>query len=141
VVDVRVEGPPVERGEEVLTPAALEFVADLQTRFGAHRDALLAARAARRAEIAAARSIDVREETADVRSGDWQVPPPPGLVDRRVEITGPTDAPDGKDYRLREDGDLPTIGPRPRGWHLPERHLLVDEFRDFLTLPAYELVD
>ena len=175
MVDVRVEGPPVERGEGVLTPAALEFVADLQTRFGAHRDALLAARATRRAEIAAARSIDVREETADVRSGDWQVPPaPPGLVDRRVEITGPTEpkmainalncganvwladledantphwrnvvggqvvlkdavrrtlsftSPDGKEYRLREDGELPTIVPRPRGWHLPERHLLVD---------------
>jgi malate synthase len=175
VVDVRVDGPPVERGEEVLTPAALEFVADLQVRFGAHRDALLAARATRRAEIAAARSIDVREETADVRSGDWQVPPaPPGLLDRRVEITGPTEpkmainalncganvwladledantphwrnvvggqvvlrdavrrtlaftARDGREYRLREDGELPTIVPRPRGWHLPERHLLVD---------------
>jgi malate synthase len=77
VVDVRVEGPPVERGEEVLTPAALEFVADLQTRFGAHRDAILAARATRRAEIAAARSIDVREETADVL-GDR-----PNQLDRR----------------------------------------------------------
>ncbi len=77
MVDVRVEGPPVERGEEVLTPAALEFVADLQTRFGAHRDAILAARATRRAEIAAARSIDVREETADVL-GDR-----PNQLDRR----------------------------------------------------------
>src|SRR4051812_49442356 len=57
--DGRVEGPPVERGGEVLTPAALEFVPDLQTRFGTHRDALLAARATRRAEIAAARRIDV----------------------------------------------------------------------------------
>jgi malate synthase len=35
-------------------------------------------------------------------------------------------SPDGKEYRLREDGELPTIVPRPRGWHLPERHLLVD---------------
>jgi malate synthase len=35
-------------------------------------------------------------------------------------------APDGREYRLREDGVLPTIVPRPRGWHLPERHLLVD---------------
>jgi malate synthase len=170
-----VEGPAVERGEEILTPEALAFVADLQTRFGAHRDALLAARATRRAEIAAARTIDFRPETAAVRESDWQVPPPPpGLVDRRVEITGPTEpkmainalncganvwladledantphwrnvvggqvvlkdavrrtltfiSPDGKEYRLREDGDLPTIVPRPRGWHLPERHLLVD---------------
>ena len=45
MTDVRVEGPAVERGEEILTPAALDFVADLQRRFGAHRDALLAARA------------------------------------------------------------------------------------------------
>jgi hypothetical protein len=40
VADVRVEGPAVERGAEILTPEALAFVADLQTRFGAHRDAL-----------------------------------------------------------------------------------------------------
>jgi malate synthase len=175
VVDVRVEGPAVERGEEILTPEALAFVADLQSRFGAHRDALLAARATRRAEIAAARRIDFRPETAAVRDGDWQVPPPPpGLVDRRVEITGPTEpkmainalnsgasvwladledantphwrnvvggqvvladavrrtlaftSSDGREYRLPEDGALPTIVPRPRGWHLPERHLLVD---------------
>ncbi|MGZ4569401.1 MAG: malate synthase A [Blastococcus sp.] len=175
MVDVRVEGPAVERGEEILTPAALEFVAGLQTRFGAHRDALLAARGARRAEIAAARRIDFREDSRPVRDGDWRVPPPPpGLVDRRVEITGPTEpkmainalncganvwladledantphwrnvvggqvvlhdavrrtlsftSPEGREYRLRDDGDLPTIVPRPRGWHLPERHLLVD---------------
>src|SRR3954466_1300758 len=173
--DVRIEGPAGPRQEEVLTPEALEFVGDLQVRFGAHRDALLAARAARRAEIAAARRIDFRPETASVRDGAWQVPPPPpGLVDRRVEITGPTEpkmainalncganvwladledantphwrnvvggqvvlrdavrrtlaftGPDGRAYRLREDGELPTIVPRPRGWHLPERHLLVD---------------
>jgi malate synthase len=175
MVDVRVEGPAVERGEEVLTAEALGFVADLQRRFGPHRDALLSARAVRHAEIAAARSIEFRPETAEVREGDWQVPPaPPGLVDRRVEITGPTEpkmainalncgadvwladledantphwrnvvggqvvlrdavrrqlefvAPDGREYRIREDADLPTIVPRPRGWHLPERHLLVD---------------
>jgi malate synthase len=36
------------------------------------------------------------------------------------------DAPDGREYRLREDGPLPVIVPRPRGWHLPERHLMVD---------------
>ncbi|MGY1785292.1 malate synthase A [Geodermatophilus sp. SYSU D00698] len=172
---VRVEGPDVERSGEVLTPEALEFVADLQRRFGPQRDALLAARATRRAEIAAARWLDFRPETAEIRDGDWRVPPPPpGLVDRRVEITGPTEpkmavnalncganvwladledantphwrnvvggqlvlrdavrrqlaftTPEGREYRLREGGDLPTIVPRPRGWHLPERHLLVD---------------
>ena len=32
------------------------------------------------------------EETAEIREGDWQVPPPrPDYEDRRAEITGPTD--------------------------------------------------
>jgi len=79
MADVRVEGPAVERGEEILPTEALAFVADLQIRIGASRDALLAARATRRAEIAAARRIDFRPETTSVRDGGWQVPlPPPG---------------------------------------------------------------
>ena len=80
MTNVRVEGPAVERSEEILTPEALEFVADLQTRFGAHRDALLEARATRRAEIAAARRIDFRPETAEIRDGDWRVPPAPARL-------------------------------------------------------------
>ncbi|MEJ7770482.1 MAG: malate synthase A [Geodermatophilaceae bacterium] len=36
------------------------------------------------------------------------------------------DGPDGREYRLRTDVARPVIVPRPRGWHLPERHLLVD---------------
>lgn len=32
--DIRVVGPDVPRSAEVLTPEALEFVADLQRRFG-----------------------------------------------------------------------------------------------------------
>ena len=111
----------------------------------------------------------IREDTA------WRVAPPaPGLVDRRVEITGPTDrkmtinalnsgakvwladfedantplwdnmvggqlnlkdaldrtidftSEEGKSYRLRPDDELATIVVRPRGWHLDEKHLLVD---------------
>ncbi|PYV79162.1 MAG: malate synthase A, partial [Acidobacteria bacterium] len=31
-----------------------------------------------------------------------------------------------KEYTLREDGDLAVIVVRPRGWHLPERHVVVD---------------
>jgi malate synthase len=34
-------------------------------------------------------------------------------------------APDGREYRLN-DGPLPAILMRPRGWHLDERHLSVD---------------
>jgi malate synthase len=40
MADVRVAGPQVERSEEVLTPQAPAFVADLQARFGAHRETL-----------------------------------------------------------------------------------------------------
>jgi malate synthase len=87
-----VTGPEVERGEEILTPEALAFVADLQERFGARRDELLAARRTRRDEISRTGRLDFLAETADVRAGDWQVAPAPAdLQDRRVEITGPTE--------------------------------------------------
>jgi malate synthase len=33
---------------------------------------------------------------------------------------------EGKSYRLRPDGELATIVVRPRGWHMPEKHVLVD---------------
>ena len=41
-------------------------------------------------------------------------------VRRTVELTGP----DGREYRLTEHPA--TLLVRPRGWHLPERHLVVD---------------
>src|SRR5215470_6797417 len=90
--EVSVSGPVVERGEEILTPEALAFVADLQVRFGARRDELLEARRARREEIGRTGRLDFLAETADVRAAEWQVAPaPPDLQDRRVEITGPTE--------------------------------------------------
>jgi malate synthase len=89
---VTVTGPPVDRGEEILTPEALAFVADLHTRFAERRDDLLAARRTRRAEVGRTGRLDFLAETADVRASDWQVvPAPPDLLDRRVEITGPTE--------------------------------------------------
>jgi malate synthase len=36
-------------------------------------------------------------------------------------------SPEGKAYRLRDDGGLATLLVRPRGWHLPEAHLLIDD--------------
>jgi malate synthase len=36
------------------------------------------------------------------------------------------DGPDGRHYSIAEDGPLPTIVMRPRGWHLDERHVAVD---------------
>jgi malate synthase len=87
-----VAGLPVDRGEEVLTPEALAFVADLSRRFGPRRRELLALRRERRARIAAEGTLDFLPETAAVRSRDWKVAPAPrALQDRRVEITGPTD--------------------------------------------------
>ncbi|WP_022871915.1 malate synthase A [Nesterenkonia alba] len=41
---------------------------------------------------------------------------------RTLEFTSP----EGKQYTLREDVDLPTVIMRPRGWHLPEKHLQID---------------
>ena len=162
------------RQEEILTPEALEFVAELQRRFGPRRDELLRARGERRREISRTGSLDFLDETREVREGDWQVASAPEpLQDRRVEITGPTDAKmainalnsgarvwladledantphwenviegqvslydahrrrlrhtsaQGKEYALH-DGDLAVPVVRPRGWHLPEKHVLVD---------------
>ncbi|WP_104174052.1 malate synthase A [Arthrobacter sp. Y81] len=43
-------------------------------------------------------------------------------LERRIDFTSP----EGKDYKLRPAGELPTIVVRPRGWHLPEKHMLID---------------
>ncbi|MEJ7635226.1 malate synthase A [Aeromicrobium sp.] len=79
-------------GDLILTPEALDFVADLQVRFGARRDELLEARQRRREEISRSGTLDFLPETAEIRSGEWTVSPAPAdLQDRRVEITGPTE--------------------------------------------------
>jgi malate synthase len=157
---------------QILTPAALAFVAKLHRKFEPRRQELLARRAARQKEFDAGRLPDFLAETAQVRAGDWQVAPQPkDLLDRRVEITGPTDRKmvinalncgastfmadfedancptwhnmidgqinlrdavrrtisfeqGGKQYRLNEKTAV--LIPRPRGWHLDEKHLSVD---------------
>ncbi|MFI1758453.1 malate synthase A [Streptomyces sp. NPDC020571] len=88
-----VDAEPLPRQEEVLTDAALAFVAELHRRFTPRRDELLARRAERRAEIARTSTLDFLPETAAIRADDsWKVAPAPAaLNDRRVEITGPTD--------------------------------------------------
>ncbi|MBK0865795.1 MULTISPECIES: malate synthase A [unclassified Saccharopolyspora] len=89
---VQVLGGPVERGAEILTGEALDFIAGLQRKFGARRDELLARRKQRRDEAARNGRLDFLEETREVRESDWQVATPPAdIADRRVEITGPTD--------------------------------------------------
>jgi malate synthase len=161
---------------DILTDDALAFVGELHRRFEPRRRELLAARRVRRERIAAGEPLDFLAETAEVRAGDWRVPPPPvALADRRVEITGPATpakmainalnsearvwladledassptwanvvgsvrnlrdaargtlawtSAEGKAYALRDDLRRPTVVTRPRGWHLPEKHVLVD---------------
>ncbi|MFJ7253817.1 malate synthase A [Streptomyces sp. NPDC098085] len=88
-----VDAEPLPRQDEVLTDAALAFVAELHRRFTPRRDELLARRGERRAEIARTSTLDFLPETAAIRAdGSWKVAPAPAaLNDRRVEITGPTD--------------------------------------------------
>lgn len=43
-------------------------------------------------------------------------------LERRIDFTSP----EGKEYKLRAAEDLPTIVVRPRGWHLPEKHMLIN---------------
>jgi malate synthase len=170
---IEITGTGEPAADEILSPNALAFVADLQRRFGARRDDLLQARRDRQAEIDAGADLDFDPATAEIRDGDWTVPPAPAdLDDRRVEITGPAepkmminalnsgarvfmadledslspswanvvggqaalrsavrheltfDSPEGKAYRLNER--IATLVVRPRGWHLDERHVLVD---------------
>ncbi|WP_156722286.1 malate synthase A [Streptomyces apocyni] len=88
-----VDAEPLPRQDEVLTDAALAFVAELHRLFTPRRDELLTRRAERRAEIARTSTLDFLPETAHIREDDtWRVAPAPAaLNDRRVEITGPTD--------------------------------------------------
>ena len=171
-----VSGAHQDRQEEILTPRALELIARLHRELNPRRLELLQARQERVRMLADGGTLDFLPETAHVRDDDsWRVADPaPGLVDRRVEITGPTDrkmtvnalnsgakvwladhedantplwenvitgqlnlkdaidrkidftSAEGKSYAFRPDEELPTIVVRPRGWHLPEKHITVD---------------
>jgi malate synthase len=169
----QVVGPMEDRFEEILTPSALAFVGELQREFGPRRTELLARRRDRRALAASTGRLDFLAETKEVREdSSWRVALPADLVDRRVEITGPTEqkmlvnalnsgakvfmadfedastptwhnkvqgqlnlidaierridfvSAEGKSYALKKT--VAALMPRPRGWHLPEKHVLVD---------------
>ncbi len=186
---VEIAGPAGDRFDEILTPDALDLIAMLQRELGARRQELLAARARRQEQLSAGAMLDFLPETASIRADtSWRVAPPAaGLVDRRVEITGPTDkkmtinalnsgakvwladfedantplwenmiggqlnlrdaldrtidftSEEGKSYQLRPDDELATIVVRPRGWHLPEKHLLIDSERASGSLVDFAL--
>lgn len=159
--------------QAILTPAAVDFIADLVTRFSARRDTLLAKRAERQKRLDAGELPDFLPETKGIREADWKVAAiPAALQDRRVEITGPAErkmiinalnsgakvfmadledslsptwdavmdgqvalhdyakntlgytSPEGKEYKL--GATIATLIVRPRGWHLDEKHILLD---------------
>jgi malate synthase len=161
------------RSDDVLTPEALELVAELHRRFDGRRRELLDARRARQERLDAGELPNFLPQTRGVRESEWTIATvPPDLQDRRVEITGPTDrkmvinalnsgarmfmadfedansptwtnmvegqanlidaiertielsTPEGKHYRL--DDDVATLLVRPRGLHLPEKHVRID---------------
>src|SRR5437588_128576 len=90
--DIRVGGRVSAEFSEILSEPALTFLAKLQRKFGARRKALLAARAARQKEFDAGKLPDFLPETKSIRDSEWRIAPQPkDLLDRRVEITGPTD--------------------------------------------------
>ena len=81
------------RAAEVLSRDALAFLSALHRRFDGGRRDLLAARIARQERFDAGEVPDFLPETSEIRAGDWTVAPAPAdLQDRRVEITGPTNA-------------------------------------------------
>uniref|UniRef100_A0A7E4WDJ6 Malate synthase n=1 Tax=Panagrellus redivivus TaxID=6233 RepID=A0A7E4WDJ6_PANRE len=168
---------PEERGDEkILTPDALRFLRNLHTTFEGRRKALLNKRKVIQASIDDGSYFpDFDPKTIDIRNDlSWSGSKiPQDMLDRRVEITGPTDkkmvinalnsgakvfmadfedsnAPtwrnqlDGqialyeavrgdisythpttkKEYTL--DSNPAVLNVRPRGWHLPEKHVLVN---------------
>ena len=87
-IDVR--GPAVERQDEILTPAALEFLATLVRGARDRHAELMRLRDERHRRFESGETPDFLAETADVRAGDWRVGEQPAdLRKRTVEITGP----------------------------------------------------
>src|SRR5258706_7198655 len=169
---VSISGQITPELPEIVTPEPLAFIARLHRQFDARRKELLARRAARQKEFDAGVLPDFLIDTKKIRESDWQISPQPkDLLDRRVEITGPTDRKmvinalncgastfmadfedancptwfnmidgqvnlrdavrrsitleqGGKSYQLNEKTAV--LLPRPRGWHLDEKHVTVD---------------
>jgi malate synthase len=186
---VEITGPAGDRYDEILTPRALDLLEKLHNELAGRRAELLAARRRRQAELSGGAMLDFLPATAHIREDtSWRVAPPaPGLEDRRVEITGPTDrkmtinalnsganvwladfedantplwenmiggqlnlkdaldrtidftSDEGKTYALNPDDTLATIVVRPRGWHLDEKHILIDGHRASGSLTDFAL--
>jgi malate synthase len=86
-------GAPVRpEHQPILSAEAMEFVSSLVERFGPRVSQLLQARDDRQRHIDAGELPDFLPETREIRQSEWRVAPiPADLLDRRVEITGPTE--------------------------------------------------
>ena len=91
---ITIRGHMKPRFDEILTDDALEFLHALHREFCSERHDRLEERMAARKRVEAGRDLRFLPETAAVRDDDsWSVAGAgPGLSDRRIEITGPTDA-------------------------------------------------
>jgi malate synthase len=91
--EMDIRGDQNGRRSAVLNGAATALVAELQRELGPRREELLARRYQLQSDIAQGSRPGFRPASLDIRTGNWRVPPAPAdLADRRVEITGPTDA-------------------------------------------------
>ena len=87
------EPSSVTGASEVLTEAALDFLAELHERFDGRRRDLLDKRRERQERFDAGELPDFLERNREIREAEWTVGAiPADLPDRRVEITGPTNA-------------------------------------------------
>ncbi|HEX9086430.1 MAG TPA: malate synthase A, partial [Arthrobacter sp.] len=74
---------PIARAEEILSPEALAFVAELHRHFAATRTDLLKARLVKREHVARTGKLDFLPETRDIREGDWRVAAAPAALQDR----------------------------------------------------------
>ena len=90
---IEISDPSTPHADEVLTPEALDFVAELHRSFNGRRLDLLRAREARQREWDAGALPGFLPETREIRDdATWRVAAAPtDLDDRRVEITGPAE--------------------------------------------------
>lgn len=159
---------------EILTDEAMEFLTLLHENFNAKRISLLERRKKEQNLFNRGKKPGFPVETKTVREEDWVAGAIPNdLLDRRVEITGPTDRKmminalnsgaktfmadledstsptwgnvldgqvnlkdavsgtihfkneaNGKKYQLNDE--IATLLVRPRGWHLSEKHILIN---------------
>ncbi len=87
------EPSAIAGAHEILTAEALAFLSELHERFNDRRLALLGDRIERQRRFDSGDLPDFPPETRDIREADWTVGSiPTDLLDRRVEITGPTNA-------------------------------------------------